>query len=389
VKARLAIIYAGFALTGVATTMLGPILPYLSVRWALTDSQAGRLFTAQFVSSVSGCVIASWVVGRWGAAVTVRIGMFLIALGVMCLGMGGLFAGVAGIAVYGLGLGFALPSTNLWVSEMTSDQSSSALNLLNFAWTVGAVFTPMLLAALLKPVGLRGAMWLVSALLLVLALVETLGTHHRAGDVAARNRIEGREDRQDARLSLAILVTLFLFLYVGTENGFAGWLPSFARRDYNMSMTSTAAVQSCFWTAILLGRLFAPVFLKRVYSDILVKIGLMTALIGTLVSIASRNPVVLYAGVILSGLGLSTLFPTVAAIFTRWYGTKGAGSIVLGLGGLGGASIPWLVGIVTLRFGSLRLGFSLIFITILFAGAVFWRIQRLVQTQFAPTMEPK
>ena len=40
--------YVGFVIAGMATVLLGAILPVLSTRWSLTDLQAGSLFAAQF-----------------------------------------------------------------------------------------------------------------------------------------------------------------------------------------------------------------------------------------------------------------------------------------------------------------------------------------------------
>ncbi len=49
------LIHAGFILTGMVTTLLGPILPTLSSKWSLDDLRAGYLFTAQFLGSIYGC----------------------------------------------------------------------------------------------------------------------------------------------------------------------------------------------------------------------------------------------------------------------------------------------------------------------------------------------
>src|SRR3989442_1650438 len=46
------LVHAAFVLTGVMTTLLGPMLPVFSARWSLSDSQAGYLFTAHFAALV-------------------------------------------------------------------------------------------------------------------------------------------------------------------------------------------------------------------------------------------------------------------------------------------------------------------------------------------------
>ena len=47
-----AVACALFVPTGLITVMLGPVLPALSVRWSLNDTQSGYLITAQFLGSL-------------------------------------------------------------------------------------------------------------------------------------------------------------------------------------------------------------------------------------------------------------------------------------------------------------------------------------------------
>jgi FHS family glucose/mannose:H+ symporter-like MFS transporter len=374
---RLLVIHLGFALTGVVTTMLGPILPLLSTRWALNDGQAGRLFTVQFASSVAGSLIASRVLAKWGAAWTVLIGMIVITIGVCCVAVGSFDAGVAGIALYGVGLGFALPATNLWVSEMVKDNRAAALNLLNFSWTVGAVSAPVMITHLLKPVGLSGMLLVLAASCAVITVIEASGVHfgNRLIIVSREGRL-----RSSARGWFALATAIVLLLYVGVENGFAGWAPSFAFRSHHTSEQTTAYVQSAFWMAILLGRLFAPLVLKKVPPAKLISGGLVLAAAGMGTAIASSSLEMLSVGVVLSGIGLAAIFPTGIAIFTEWYGTGGLGTIVLGVCGLGGAIIPWMVGVVSERTASLRFAMGVNLLCIAVTLAVFrWMMQMTEQ----------
>ena len=83
-----ALLYAGFVLTGVVNTLLGPILPALSAKWFLTDSQAGWLFTAQFAGSILGVLLSSRFVVRWGSRVSLVLGYGMMSAGVGSLGLG-------------------------------------------------------------------------------------------------------------------------------------------------------------------------------------------------------------------------------------------------------------------------------------------------------------
>ena len=53
-----ATLYAAFVLTGIVTTLLGPVLPVLVSWWGLDDGDAGVLFVAQFAGSMLGSAIS-------------------------------------------------------------------------------------------------------------------------------------------------------------------------------------------------------------------------------------------------------------------------------------------------------------------------------------------
>jgi fucose permease len=58
-------------------------------------------------------------------------------------------------------------------------------------------------------------------------------------------------------------------------------------------------------------------------------------------------------------LGLASIFPISVSLFPRWFAesTTTASSPVFASGNIGGAVLPWLVGVVSTHTGSLRSGF--------------------------------
>src|SRR6185312_16101564 len=54
----LAPVFFYFGIAGVATVMLGPLLPALIARWHIQDAQAGTLFTASFTGQLIGAYVA-------------------------------------------------------------------------------------------------------------------------------------------------------------------------------------------------------------------------------------------------------------------------------------------------------------------------------------------
>jgi fucose permease len=70
------------------------------------------------------------------------------------------------------------------------------------------------------------------------------------------------------------------------------------------------------------------------------------------------TPVVV--GASMAGLGFSSVYPINISLLSHWFGetaTRVSGAI-FAIGNLGGATLPWVVGAVSTKTGSLRAGLS-------------------------------
>ena len=141
---------------------------------------------------------------------------------------------------------------------------------------------------------------------------------------------------------------------------------------------------SVFWGGLLIGRAIAPATLRRVSDTTLVLSGLLLAGGGLLLILVGSNLLSVAFGVGLTGLGLASVFPTTFAIFAHHFGEQAPQmtGLFFVIGGLGGALIPWLVGMVSEGFRDLRVG---IFVPLLGVAIMivvqFWTIRVLAQRQ--------
>jgi fucose permease len=73
------------------------------------------------------------------------------------------------------------------------------------------------------------------------------------------------------------------------------------------------------------------------------------------------------AGASVAGFGLASVFPINIALLSQWFGEMSShvGGMMFALSSLGGATVPWLVGALSSRFGSLRAG-----LTVPLAGSI-------------------
>ena len=95
------VVYAGFVLAGIVTTLLGPILPILIARWAMSDEHAGLFFTMQFIGNIAGILSLSVLITRRGYGTTLAIGFTFIAVGIATLNSGSELAALGAAVLYG------------------------------------------------------------------------------------------------------------------------------------------------------------------------------------------------------------------------------------------------------------------------------------------------
>lgn len=350
--------YISFVPIGIATVLLGPMLPVLSARWSMNYSQAGALFAVQYVSSTVAVALSGVLVSRYGFRFPIKTGLVLMAAGLALLMIGPKALALICIAANGAGLGLATPAGNLLVAELNQGRRSATLSWLNFYWSAGAVSCPFLVAFAAKVHQVPVLLACVSGFSLLVALVfavlpdpifemaKTAGTAKTTWPAIQRKLN-----------SFLILAALFL-LYVGTENAFGGWVASFAKGLGNLTPVMALLTPSFFYAALTVGRCFAPVLLRDVYEIRLVQIGLVVAFLGTAGLMFSRGLTGVAVSACAAGLGLSYVYPITISVLSREFGATSSAiaSLMFVLANVGGGLLPWTVGVVSNHYGSLKAG---------------------------------
>jgi FHS family glucose/mannose:H+ symporter-like MFS transporter len=352
--------HAAFVPIGIVTVLLGPLLPTLSARWSLNYVQAGSLFTAQFLGSTVGVVISGVLVSRWGSRFAIITGLFAMAVGVGTLPFSPRFLGLICISCYGVGLGLAIPAINLFVAAVNPERRSAALSLLNFSWSIGAVACPFIVAAA-KADQIQLFLVLVTGFLFLVLLGIAVVPSSFVEPAPARHQDEPPDSSflRWNRRSLFVLAALF-FLYVGTENGFGGWIASYAKSLGSSSPTLPVMTPSFFYAALMLGRWLAPFALRKTDEILTARAGLSIACIGMAGLVLSRTLPLVVTSASVAGLGLSAVYPITISRLSQEFGSAAtrAGSIMFTMANLGGACLPWVVGYSSQRFNDLRAGLA-------------------------------
>jgi MFS transporter, FHS family, glucose/mannose:H+ symporter len=388
--------HVAFVPIGIVTVLLGPLLPTLSARWSLNYSQAGSLFTAQFLGSTLGVIVSGMIVSRWGFRRAISAGLLAMAVGIGALPSSPRFLGIACIFGYGIGLGLAIPAINLFVAAMNPVRRSTALSLLNFYWSAGAVACPFLVAAAVRADKIQLFLVMLAAFLLLVFLgivVSPSSFVEPASLASAPAPNEGPLNVRSVlwnRSGLLVLSALF-FLYVGAENAFGGWIASYAQTFGSVSTTLPVMTPSFFYVALLLGRWAAPLILRRMDEIKAARSGLAIAATGMAGLILSRSLPLLVVSVTVAGLGLAAIYPITISRLSQEFGPAAAraGSVMFTMANFGGASLPWLVGHTSHHWNDLRAGFAIPLVATVLMYALYCRKPSSGAAQTASSLAPE
>jgi len=352
----LTLLFAGFVLSGVATTIVGPMLPIFIQRWSLDDGQAGLFSSIQFLAALGGTIVSSIVASWWGYRPALVVGYALMGGGLAALNSYSHATALTATAAFGLGYGLITPGSNLFVAQLGGAKSASLLNLLNFSWGAGAMACSPLIAVALKrnglPILLEGFAICGGFIVLGLLFVSIDGQKHEKDQSSANAAIPS------IGMHVTIAMAAMFFIYVAMENGIGIWSAEYAKRLAHGITSMTTLAPMFFYAGLTSGRAAAPLVL-RLHSERKIVLGALCLAAGaTALLIASRSLPIATAAVFLAGLGCASIYPIYIAWLSRWYGpsAKIIGGVLFALASLGGSAGPGLVGAVSQFSGNLRVG---------------------------------
>jgi FHS family glucose/mannose:H+ symporter-like MFS transporter len=356
---------AGFLLAGMGTVLLGPILPALSQQWHLPDYQAGLLLVAKFVGAFVG---GSTVPNRLRNGIFVGLLATCAGLTAFAYSFGFISASLA-LFVTGVGLGQLIASTNILAGRRYRARTGSALSIINFFWSLGAVAVGALVAALLPHHTLRQFLLTFAAAFIVIAFGGRLNGV-RISDVAPAT-----EDPATYALPKQTLFcfALMLFLYGGLETTLSQWITTYTVRYTGGHVLGGQSAIVVLWTALTIGRALTSLILRWVRESTVQRAGLLCSLLLVPIAANCSSAKSLSIACVLLGLSLSPVFPATFALLLRRRPAAREAGFILAVSGLGAAALNGLTGLISSQANSLRIAMVVPFLAAAGLLAVsFW-----------------
>ncbi|MEJ2747653.1 MAG: MFS transporter [Anaerolineae bacterium] len=345
---KTAVYYAAFITIGLASAILGPTLPALANNTGTIVGEIGYLFTARslgyMVGSIFGARLFDRVPGhRLMAAMVVAIAALLALVPTI----GQIWLLTAVLFLTGLAENMVDVGGNTLIVWVHREKVGPFMNGLHFFFGVGAFLSPIVVAqVLLHSGGAAWAYWLLA--LVVLPVAPFLALLPSPTAVSSHTDQPTQSTSRQTNLPLILLIMAFLFLYVGMEIGFGGWAFTYATTLGLVEETAAAYLTSAFWGALTAGRLLSIPLAARLRPRTILLLDLVGALVSiSLVIIWQNSAAALWIGAIGLGFFFASIFPTTLALTERRMTITGqiTGWLFVGAS-LGGAVLPWLMGIL-------------------------------------------
>lgn len=257
--------YLAFIALGMAGAILGPTLPGLADQTQSRLNEISFLFTAVAVGYLVGSLLAGRRYDRVPGNPLMAAGLLVMAsMLALTPFLPRLWLLIPIIAVLGAAQGTVDVGGNALLVWVHGRSVGPFMNGLHFFWGLGALISPIIVGqALLAKGEISWAFWTLAVLMLPVAIwllrlaspaaqAKAQAPPATTGTVVATDPRPARRER-----TVVIMVTLILFLFVGVEGGFGGWIYSYAVALDLGSATAAVYLTSAYWGALTFGRLLA------------------------------------------------------------------------------------------------------------------------------------
>jgi FHS family Na+ dependent glucose MFS transporter 1 len=249
--------------------------------------------------------------------------------------------------VLGLAYGCCDVSGNTMVVWSRPDGSGSLLNGLHLCFAVGALLAPLVVN---RALAWTSSLWPAVVPLAAMTAWCVVALAVRPAPVRTRNPasvpIGAARAARSARVGQLAAICLFFLVYVGVENGFAGWIHSYVEQiGYGGSGTATG-VTAIFWTGFVCGRFIAIRVAQKVSAARLL-FGSMAAMIISAIGlvVVGGAGAWLWVASFLFGLTIAPQFASMIAFAEAHLTLSGRSTAAfIAAAGIGGLAMPWLLG---------------------------------------------
>jgi len=343
--------------SGLGASILGSIKVPLAERLRIDEGRVGGLVSLFGFTLIPSIFAAGFLTDLAGRRLVMVSGSLLIAVSFVVLARGRQYiAALVGTVLLAAGWALIVNVNNVLTPEAFPGGMAYATNLANVFFGLGAFFTPLAVALLLRRLAL-GATLVILAGFAALPALLALGVDLSAATPAAEALVAGKATfGQVLGDPVLWLCGLALFFYSPLEASLAAWATTYLGEQGHRPAVSSALL-SAFWLSFMAARLLTAFSLSPGGEEALL---LTLSLAGTAVLVAmvvARGRFLSAALLPLAGAIFGPIFPTMLAVLLGHFAPSLHGracGLLFAIGGVGWSLIPMLIGSAAKRWGIRR-----------------------------------
>jgi fucose permease len=343
------ITFLAFVSIGFPDAVLGVAWPLMRVTFDRNLSNLGFILIFSGTGYFLSGIVAGRALDRLGVGRLLMISTTLVSLGLFGYALSPSFWLLMLAALFiGLGSGAVDAGLNFYAAEHFS---VTIMNWLHAFFGVGAMVGPLIMASVFAAGGgWRIGYFIVAGIIAVMAIIFALtlnrwndGGHHETGTAKVRVSVNDVLRMPAVWIQIAIF-----FVMCGIEASAGNWTATIMAEKFGASESVAGIWAGVFWGAMAVGRIVVVPLSRDMNPARLIQICTWALLAGSL--LMTRDQQVLFqAGLIIFGLGMAPMFPTLMSLTPLRFGT-GVSLHTIGFqvsaGTLGIVSIPTLSGIL-------------------------------------------
>lgn len=338
-----ALYYLAFIGLGISSASMGPTLQSLATNTRSTLAVISTLFLARSLGYLAGTLLGGRIYDRVKGHPALGLSLFVMSLTLFAIPtLRSIYLLGAVLFVLGSAEGMLDVGANTMIFWLHGDRVPPYMNGLHAFWGVGTTIAPLVVGRILVATqSITWSYWIFALAIFPIAIVLFF---LQSPDPMPR----GSSPTAAARSNVPLLFFsgAMVFLYVGAELGFGGWIYTYATQQAVVSPAIAAGINSAFWLGFTISRLLSILVAVRVKPSTILWIDLAGAVVClALIAVFPTQLWLLWAGSIGTGVFMASVFPTVLnEAQTRMHMTGNATSWFFVAGSLGGMLFPFLIG---------------------------------------------
>lgn len=321
----IATVFIGFLVFGLSENIKGPAIPRIQDNFSLNEAQLGMLLALNSIGYLIACTYTPFLSKKIGLKNTTILCFLIMAFSGVLISIAPnyiLFSGSYFIMY--LGNGMLEIALGVISAIAFTKNTGTMMNLSHFFYGLSSMVAPLIATKLMSSnldgdvLGWRG-MYLIVLLLSLIPIIPTLmGKFPKSKDEESVGIRESfKEMIKDRKI---LLITFILSFGVTCEMTVGGWLVNYLEKAQGFSGEDASKILVGFFFFFMLARL--------VLGPIIDKLGFVKSLliVSTFAGISIIIGVFLGKGatllLMLSGIGIAPIYPTVMAIIAKEFREK-------------------------------------------------------------------